>query len=309
MMDKPRRQRRSVSGILLLDKPAGITSNAALQQVKRLYNADKAGHTGSLDPLASGMLPVCLGEATKIAGFLLDADKQYRAVCRLGVTTTTGDAEGEVLEEKPVPVLSPRTVESVLQRFRGEIRQVPPMYSALKHQGQPLYKLARRGQEVERQARTVTVKRLTQVSLEADRLELEIRCSKGTYIRTLAEDIGERLGCGAHLAALRRVSTEPFEEAGMVGFEQLARAAGQGMEALDALLLSPDVALSGLPEVSLGQDTAHYFRQGQAVWIPRAPVGGLLRIYSRDGGQAFLGIGRVLEDGRIAPKRLIFAEK
>lgn len=308
-MDKPRRQRRNVSGILLLDKPSGVTSNAALQQVKRLYNAEKAGHTGSLDPLASGMLPVCLGEATKIAGFLLDADKQYRAVCRLGLTTTTGDAEGEVLEDKPVPVLSPRTVEPVLQMFRGEIRQVPPMYSALKHQGQPLYKLARRGQEVERQARTVILERLTLVSLEADRLELDIRCSKGTYIRTLAEDIGGKLGCGAHLAALRRVSTEPFEEAGMVGFEQLTRAAEQGVEALDGLLLSPDVALSGLPEVNLGQDTAHYFRQGQAVWIPQAPVEGLLRIYSRNGGQAFLGIGQVLEDGRIAPKRLIFAEK
>lgn len=308
-MDKPRRQRRNVSGILLLDKPPGISSNAALQQVKRLYNADKAGHTGSLDPLADGMLPVCLGEATKIAGFLLDADKEYRAVCRLGVTTTTGDAEGEVLEEKPVPVLSPRTVEPVLQMFRGEIRQVPPMYSALKYQGQPLYKLARRGQQVERQARTVTLKRLTLLSFQENRLELEVRCSKGTYIRTLAEDIGARLGCGAHLVSLRRVLTEPFEEAGMVGMEQLSRAAERGMEALDGLLLSPDSALSGLPEVSLGQDTAHYFRQGQPVWIPGVPVEGLLRIYSRESGQAFLGIGQVLEDGRIAPKRLIFAEK
>lgn len=308
-MGTPRRQKRNVNGILLLDKPPGISSNAALQQVKRLYNADKAGHTGSLDPLASGMLPLCLGEATKIAGFLLDSDKQYRAVCRLGVTTTTGDAEGEVLEEKPVPVLSPRTVEPVLKMFRGEIKQVPPMYSALKYQGQPLYKLARRGQEVERQARPVTIKRLTLVSLRENLLELAIQCSKGTYIRTLAEDIGERLGCGAHLASLRRVFTEPFEEAGMASWEQLTRAAEQGMEALDAFLLSPDAALAGWPEVSLSQDTAHYFCRGQAVWIPQAPVEGLLRIYSREGGQAFLGIGQVLEDGRIAPKRLIFAEK
>lgn len=308
-MIKPGRQRRNISGILLLDKPSGISSNAALQQVKRLYNASKAGHTGSLDPLAGGMLPVCLGEATKIAGFLLDADKHYRAECRLGVTTTTADAEGEVLMEKPVPVLSPRTLEPVLDMFRGEIQQIPPMYSALKHQGQPLYKLARQGQEVERQARGVTIKRLTLVSFNDSLLELDIQCSKGTYIRTLAEDIGERLGCGAHLAALRRVSTAPFEAAAMVDLEQLGRASEQGMEALDAFLLPPDAALPDWPQVSMNPETALYFCRGQAVWIPQAPVEGLLRVYSCQGGQGFLGIGQVLEDGRIAPKRLIFAEK
>lgn len=294
---------------MLLDKPPGISSNAALQQVKRLYNADKAGHTGNLDPLAGGMLPVCLGEATKIAAFLLDADKRYRAQCRLGVTTTTGDTEGEVLAEKPVPALSPRTVEPVLELFRGEIQQVPPMYSALKHRGQPLYKLARQGQVVERQPRKVTIKQLRLISLQDNLLELDILCSKGTYIRTLAEDIGERLGCGAHLTALRRISTAPFAEAGMIGLEQLTRAAEEGMDALDAFLLPPDAALTDWPHVSMNPDTALYFCRGQAVWIPQAPVEGLLRIYSREDRQGFLGIGQVLEDGRIAPKRLIFAEK
>lgn len=308
-MAKPGRLKRNVSGILLLDKPSGISSNAALQQVKRLYNAAKAGHTGNLDPLANGMLPICLGEATKIAAFLLDADKHYRAECRLGATTTTGDTEGEVLVERPVPVLSSRTIEPILERFRGEIQQVPPMYSALKHHGQPLYKLARQGREVERQARTVAIKQLTLVSLKDDLLELDIRCSKGTYIRTLAEDIGERLGCGAHLAALRRLSTSPFEEGDMVDLERLSRVAEQGVEALDALLLPPDAALSNWPQISMNPDAVLYFCRGQAVWIPQAPVGGLLRIYSRKGQQGFLGVGQVLEDGRIAPKRLIFAEK
>lgn len=309
-MAKSGRQRRNVSGILLLDKPTGISSNAALQQVKRLYNADKAGHTGSLDPLAGGMLPVCLGEATKIAAFLLDADKHYRAECRLGVTTTTGDAEGEVLEEKSVPILSQQGLEPVLDMFRGEIEQIPPMYSALKYQGQPLYKLARRGQEVERQPRRVSIKRLALVSLRDNCLELDVRCSKGTYIRTLAEDIGEKLGCGGHLAALRRLSTEPFDEAGMVTLEQLSQVAEQDTEALDAFLLPPDAALSDWPQVCLGSDTAVYFCRGQAVWVPRVPAGGLLRIYDRqEDGVTFLGIGQVLEDGRIAPKRLIFAEK
>ncbi|HEX7026908.1 MAG TPA: tRNA pseudouridine(55) synthase TruB [Gammaproteobacteria bacterium] len=308
-MNKPGRQKRNVSGILLLDKPRGLGSNAALQRVKRLFNAAKAGHTGNLDPLASGMLPVCLGEATKIAAFLLDADKHYRAECRLGVTTSTGDTEGDVLTEKPVPALTPRTIEPVLDMFRGEIQQVPPMYSALKHRGQPLYKLARQGLEVERRPRPVTIKQLTLVSFKDNLLELDIRCSKGTYIRTLAEDIGMRLGCGAHLTALRRLSSTPFNEAGMVGPERLSGAAEQGYGALDALLLPPDAALSDWPEVSMNPDTALYFCRGQAVWIPRAPVGGLLRIYSHEGGPGFLGIGQVLEDGRIAPKRLIFAEK
>jgi tRNA pseudouridine55 synthase len=308
-MSKPGRQKRSVSGILLLDKPRGVSSNAALQQVKRLFNAAKAGHTGNLDPLASGMLPVCLGEATKIAAFLLDADKHYRAECRLGVTTATGDTEGEVLAEKPVPVLSPRTIEPVLKSFRGEIQQVPPMYSALKYRGQPLYKLARQGQEVERQPRPVTIRRLTLLSYKDNLLTLDIRCSKGTYVRTLAEDIGERLGCGAHLTALRRLSTAPFDEADMVDLERLSRAAEQGAGALDAFLLPADAALADWPQVSMSPDTALWFCRGQAVWVPQAPVKGLLRIYSREEGRGFLGIGQVLEDGRIAPKRLIFAEK
>ena len=198
------RQRRPVSGIVLLDKPVGWTSNAALQTVKRLYQAQKAGHTGSLDPLASGLLPLCLGEATKLSGVLLNADKTYRFTCRLGVTTATGDAEGEIIATRPVGPLSREQVEAALRRFTGVIQQTPPMYSAVKRDGQPLYKLARRGIEVERAPREVTVRELRLLRLEGGELECELRCSKGTYVRVLAADLGETLGCGAHVAALRR---------------------------------------------------------------------------------------------------------
>ncbi len=302
-MTATRRERRDVSGVLLLDKPPGLTSNQALQLVKRLYRARKAGHTGSLDPLASGMLPLCLGEATKISAYLLDADKHYRFTCKLGETTTTGDAEGKVLVRRAVGSLDAARVAEVLVRFRGELRQVPPMYSALKHQGKRLYELARQGIEVERPARTVRIHSLDLVALEGDRLSCEVVCSKGTYVRTLAEDVGEALGCGAHVVALRRLGVAPYEAARMVDLDTVRARSEAGLEALDALLLPLDTALGGWPALTVTGDSAHYLRSGQAVLVPRAPTAGHVRLY--DGEGRLLGIGEILDDGRVGPRRLI----
>ena len=239
-MAQVKRIRRNVSGVLILDKPRGMSSNAALQKVRWLLNAEKAGHTGSLDPLATGVLPLCFGEATKFSQYLLDADKGYETLARLGVTTTTGDAEGEVLEERQVTV-GREALEAVLPRFRGEIEQVPPMYSALKKDGQPLYKLARAGEVVEREARSVTIARLELLAFEAPCATLAVSCSKGTYIRTLVEDIGRELGCGAHVAALRRTQAGPFGLAQAVTLEELVQVHAEGgNEALDRFLLPVD---------------------------------------------------------------------
>ncbi len=304
-MAKPKRHLRNVHGLLLLDKPVGVSSNDALQRAKRFYRARKAGHTGSLDPIASGLLVVCFGEATKLSAFLLEADKHYRTVFRLGVRTETGDAEGRVLETRPVGELDAAAVEPVLARFRGEIQQVPPMFSAIKHQGRRLYELAREGIEVAREPRTVHIHRLDLLGLRGDLLELDIVCSKGTYIRTLAEDIGQALGCGAHVHALRRLGAGPFDEQqGMVRLEQLEERAEEGPHALDALLLPLDAALADRPAVHLTADMAFYARAGQAVLVPGAPTEGLVRLYDENG--AFLGVGRALDDGRIGPKRLVF---
>ena len=297
------RDRRSVSGVLLLDKPVGWTSNAALQAVKRLYRAKKAGHTGSLDPLASGLLPLCLGEATKLSGLLLNADKSYRFICRLGATTTTGDADGEIVLTRPVGALSHARVEDALQRFRGVIRQVPPMYSALKRGGQPLYELARQGLEVEREPREVTVRELRLLRLDDAELECELRCSKGTYVRALAADLGEALGCGAHVVALRRTAVKPYDATRMVTLETLRERATGDLAALDALLLPPDSAVAQWPAVRVGGDAAFYLRQGQPVLVPRAPTQGWVRLYQDD--EQFLGIGEILDDGRVTPRRLL----
>ncbi len=303
-MGRKRARGRRIDGILLLDKPVGITSNAALQQVKRLYRARKAGHTGSLDPQASGLLPICLGEATKLSGFLLDADKRYEGTCRLGVRTTTADAEGEVVETRPVPPLSEARVREVLARFTGEIQQVPPMHSAVKVNGQPLYKLAHQGLEVERKPRTVTIYELELTRLAGDELDIRMRCSKGTYVRTLAEEIGEVLGCGAHLAALRRTAVGPFDVADAIPLAELERLAeAGGLEALDARLLPMEAALADWPAVTLTANSAYYLRQGQPVLVPQAPTSGWVRLFGED--QGFLGVGQVLDDGRIAPRRLV----
>lgn len=295
-----RRTCRPIDGVLLLDKPVGYTSNEALQVTKRLLNACKAGHTGSLDPIATGLLPLCFGEATKLSQFLIDADKRYWAVFRLGVATTTHDAEGEVTATRPVS-LRRAEVEAALHAFVGAIEQVPPMYSAIKRAGRPLYELARAGLEVERAPRAVTIHAIELLALEADRLEIEIDCSKGTYIRSLAHDLGERLGCGAHVAELRRLG---------VGALSVARAVP--LAALEALpdpvaraqhLLPPDEVLPTIPEVKLTSLATHYLCQGQPVSARHGFAPGWVRLY--DDAHRFLGIGQVLDDGRVAPRRLM----
>jgi tRNA pseudouridine55 synthase len=288
-----------------LDKPIGLGSNEALQIVKRLYEAQKAGHTGSLDRLASGMLPICFGEATKISGYLLNASKRYTATIALGVRTTTGDAEGEVIEERPVPELRCEDVERVLARFRGDIRQVPPMHSAIKRQGQRLYKLAHQGLVVEREPRDVTIHELVLTGRDARTLSIEVGCSKGTYIRTLAEDIGEGLGCGAHVCALRRVGAGPYTADEMSSLDAIRALAEQGHDALDAILIPMESALREWPSVRLTGDVAYYLRRGQAVLVPHAPTRGWVRITGPE--KRFIGVGEVLDDGRIAPRRLVNA--
>ena len=281
----------------------GMTSNGALQIVKRLFNARKAGHTGSLDPLATGVLPLCLGEATKISGFLLDATKGYRSRFKLGIRTDSGDADGTVIATHPVGLLSLDTVNAVLERFVGEIVQIPPMHSAIKQNGVPLYKLAHQGLEVERQPRSVTIHQLTLLRFENDELEVSVRCSKGTYIRVLAEDIGTALGCGAHVMQLRRDMVGPYTLAQVLTMQQLQNDSQQGMENLDRHLLPIDSALVDWPGVKLSDDAAYFLSRGQTVFIPRTSERGLVRLFN--GQMNFLGIGQVLDDGRVAPRRLI----
>jgi tRNA pseudouridine55 synthase len=305
-MSRRKLRGRPVDGVVLLDKPIGLTSNQALQAVKRLFDARKAGHTGSLDPLATGMLPICLGEATKLSAYLLNADKCYLVECRLGVTTETGDREGTVRCERPVPRLSASEVEAVLGGFRGQILQVPPMYSALRHQGQRLYELARRGLEVERQPRSVSIHELRCEVQRSSHLALQVRCSKGTYVRSLVEDIGEALGCGAHVTALRRVSVGPYEGSAMVTLEGLGHLANNGFCELDSTLLPVDSALEQWPRLNLNTDLAFYLRNGQPVLVPRAPADGMVRLY--DGESHFLGVGEIIDDGRVAPRRLVQVE-
>jgi len=294
-----KRIKRPVNGVFLLDKPLGFSSNQALQKVKYLYQAAKAGHTGSLDPLATGLLPICLGEATKFSHFLLDADKSYRALIKLGSTTTTGDAEGEVLTTAEVNVTE-RTLNQSLGQLTGQIEQVPPMYSALKHQGKALYEYAREGVEIERKSRTVTIHRITLERFEHDLVELVVSCSKGTYIRTLAEDIGAILGCGAHLAGLRRLSTAHLGLENAITLEQLE---AMSMEFRDQALLPVEATISNLPEVTLDVDSVYYLKRGQYVWKSGFNQSGPFRIHAENG--EFLGIGEQTAEGKIAPRRLI----
>lgn len=297
-----KRRGRNISGILVLDKAKGQSSNQCLQQAKHLFQAAKAGHTGSLDPLATGVLPLCFGEATKISQFLLDSDKQYLATLRLGVKTDTGDAQGSVLEQHPVKDIDTEQLERILDGFRGEIEQIPSMYSALKHEGVPLYKLARQGKSIERKKRRVQIYKLTLLEQQEDRLVLDIHCSKGTYVRTLADDLGDRLGVGAHVEALRRTAAGPFDLGQAHTFEELqTRFAEGGVSALDELLIPADLAVPGLPAVKLPATTADFVLQGQAVIVRHLPTQGLVRMYRED---SFIGIGEILDDGRLAPRRL-----
>lgn len=336
-------KKRSINGILLLDKPRGMTSNQALQTAKQLFSASKVGHTGSLDPLATGLLPLCFGEATKFSQFLLNADKIYRVSARLGIKTNTGDAEGEVIASRPVAHYSRDQLEHTLSAFRGSISQIPPMFSALKHNGRPLYKLARQGIVVERSPRTVTIHSLCLLddysgtyspsgqraeqmkqadvthryegselsdntdknSSEKNLLHLEIKCSKGTYIRTLIEDIGEALGCGAYVHDLRRLGVANYLAEQMVSLE--------GLHALsqaecDQKLLSLDSLLNEWPVLEVSQAAAYYLYRGQAVLLPNLPKQGLLRLLLQESGR-FIGVGEILEDGRVTPRRLVDVNK
>lgn len=294
-----KRQKKNINGILLLDKPIGFSSNQALQKIKWLLKAAKAGHTGTLDPLATGLLPLCFGEATKFAHFLTDADKTYIATIKLGATTTTGDAEGEVLTTSPVNV-SRSDFEQACQQFTGEISQTPPMYSALKFEGKALYEYARAGVEIERKARRVTIQNIEVNSFAGDVAVISVTCSKGTYIRTLAEDIGKQLGCGAHLIGLRRTATADYQIAQAVTLEQFE---AMSEEERLAVLAPPDSAVHYLPAITLDDDAAFYLLQGQAVWRSGAIPTGLLRLYNEQ--QVFLGLGELQDDGKIAPKRLM----
>ena len=306
-----RRRGRPVNGILVLDKPIGESSNRSLQIAKRLYDAAKAGHTGSLDPLATGVLPLCFGEATKFSQYLLDADKGYESTFTLGRTTATADAEGETLVVSDASAVTEAQVEAAIGSLRGAIEQLPPMYSALKQNGQPLYKLARQGIEVERKLRPVVIKvfdlRAFRGGAEAE-VDVVIECSKGTYVRTLAEDLGRALGCGAHVSALRRTRSGPFTLADSVTMATLAALKdNEQLAQMDQLLLPADAALGGLPLVTLSESGGFYLRQGQPVLVPNAPCSGMVRVALPDG--EFLGVGEILDDGRVAPRRLIVTNR
>ncbi len=309
-MGRPRRRGRDIHGVLLLDKPQGMSSNDVLQKVKRLYNANKAGHTGALDPLATGMLPICLGEATKFSQYLLDADKRYRVIARLGQRTDTSDADGNIVEERPLQ-FTQQQLEQALEHFRGDTQQVPTMFSALKYQGRPLYDYARQGITVPREARPITVYELLFIRWEGEELELEIHCSKGTYIRTIIDDLGERLSCGAHVSMLRRLQVDRYPAEKMVTLAQLqqwvADADAAGTPAamqLDPLLLPMDTPAAAYPMVSLPQASSHWFKLGQAVQVAGAPSDGLVRVFEMETDK-FLGMAQIDDQGRVAPKRLV----
>lgn len=308
-MGRPSRRGRDIDGIVLLDKPLGLSSNDLLQKVKRLFHANKAGHTGALDPLATGMLPICLGEATKFSQHLLDADKRYRVTARLGQRTDTSDAEGAIISERPVS-LTLAQLEPALEHFRGETQQVPSMYSALKYQGRPLYEYARQGIDVPRPCRPIKVYELLLVRWDQENVELEIHCSKGTYIRTIVDDLGEMLGCGAHVIALRRLAVAQYPAARMVTLEHLRALTGEQptapdtLAALDALLLPMDSAVSNMPEVNLPASVAGLVRMGQPVAISDELSPGLVRLTEGE-QRRFYGVGEIMAIGRLAPRRLV----
>ena len=304
-----RRKGRDVNGILVIDKPAGVTSNGILQQVKRLFGAAKAGHTGALDPLATGVLPLCFGEATKFSQMMLDSDKAYIATARLGVRTETGDSEGAVVAENPVPAgLTAEVLEPLLDGFRGDIQQVPSMYSALKHKGRPLYEYAREGIEVERPARPVTIYELTLLDIRENELDIAVSCTKGTYIRSLVEDIGEALGCGAHVTALRRTMASGFTLADAHAVSDLEAMRERG-ESLDGLLVAPDAALSMFPEHRLAGQALVSILNGQPVRIPGQAYDGFVRLYANESAnESFVGLAEAFPEGEqtnLVPRRLV----
>jgi tRNA pseudouridine55 synthase len=299
---------RDVSGILLLNKPLGLSSNTALQRARYLFRAKKAGHTGSLDPQATGVLPLCFGEATKVSGYLLNSDKRYITTVQLGQTTTTGDTEGEILTSIPVTEISDKTLQHILDQFTGDIVQIPPMYSALKHNGTPLYKLARQGIEIKRKQRDITIYTLTLLQRTIDTLILDIHCSKGTYIRTLAQDIGDALGFGAHITSLQRTEVSPFNCSITYSLDTLQQLSEEDSQTpnpkkLDTLLLPIDSALIHYPKIILNDEESNRVKTGLKVARDDIPNASLIRLYQQS--DQFIGIGRLSSDNLLAPKRMM----
>ncbi|MBE9533349.1 MAG: tRNA pseudouridine(55) synthase TruB [Proteobacteria bacterium] len=301
-MGRRNKKGRNITGIVIIDKPTGRTSNHVLQQVKRLFDAKKAGHTGALDPLATGVLPICLGEATKVSSYLLDADKAYHVTCKLGVVTDSGDSDGEILSTSEIPQFDEQAILDLLPKFIGEQDQVPPMFSALKYQGQPLYKLARQGIEVERKSRRITIYDIQLLSITEDSFSLAVRCSKGTYIRTLVEDISHDLGCGGHVSALRRVTAAGYDLQQSLTVEQLMEIAEKGIDSLDSLLLPTEDALPDWPMVVCNDDEVSALRHGQYIQAEQAFESKNIRLFSAD--KSFIGLGEMSEQGVVAPKRV-----
>ena len=303
-MSKPRKRGRDIHGVFLLDKPQGMSSNDIMQKVKRIFQANKAGHTGALDPLATGMLPICLGEATKFSQFLLDADKRYLVTAKLGERTDTSDAEGQIVESREVKVKTPEIL-TALEQFRGDILQVPTMFSALKHNGKPLYEYARQGITVEREARPITIFELNFIEYNAPYLTLEVHCSKGTYIRTLVDDLGELLGCGAHVTMLRRTAVADYPTEKMLDWNALqALAEAQDLALLDALLLPMDTAVAKLPALTLNESQTQGIGFGQRVKFDNPNrLQGQVRLFSHE--NRFLGVAVIDENNVIRPQRLV----
>jgi len=305
-MGRRNKKGRNVTGIIIIDKPTGRSSNHVLQQVKRLFDAKKAGHTGSLDPLATGVLPICLGEATKVSSYLLDGDKRYQVTCQLGVITDSGDSDGNVVSTLPIPEITQQSLLAVLPDFTGQQDQVPPMFSALKFQGQPLYKLARQGIEVERKSRTVTIFDITLLSYTADSFTLDVTCSKGTYIRTLVEDISHALKTGGHVTMLRRIEAAGYDISQAVSIESLEQTAQQGIVALDDLLLPTEQALADWPSVKASDEQVIALRHGQQIQVEQAFESAQIRLFDQQG--YFLGLGEMTVTGVISPKRVFVLE-
>jgi tRNA pseudouridine55 synthase len=301
-----RKKGRSISGILIVDKPTGRSSNHVLQQVKRLFDAKKAGHTGALDPLATGVLPICLGEATKVSSYLLDADKRYHVTCQLGAITDSGDSDGQILSTSDIPHFSEQDVLNLLPDFTGEQDQVPPMFSALKHQGQPLYKLARQGIEVERKSRRIIIYKLQLLSITSDSFTLDVECSKGTYIRTLVEDISHALGSGGHVTMLRRISAAGYTLKQAISIEQLEKIAEQGLARLDKALLPTENALPDWPSIDATDDMIDALRHGQTIIVNQPFESTKVRLF--DSNKQFIGLGEMTEQGIVAPKRVFVIE-
>jgi len=306
-MGRRNRKGRNITGIIVIDKPTGRSSNHVLQQVKRLFDAKKAGHTGSLDPLATGVLPICLGEATKLSAYLLDGDKRYHVTCQLGVITDSGDSDGTVLEQLTIPTITEQSLLKIIEKFKGEQQQVPPMYSALKHKGQPLYKFARQGIEIERKSRHIKIYDISLISFTSDSFTLDVCCSKGTYIRTLVEDISHGLGTGGHVTMLRRVESAGYKITDAVSIAELEAIAKHGLEALDQSLLPSENALRNWPSVVIDPQQVIALRLGQTAQVADKFKSAQIRLFDQQ--KSFLGLGEMTESGIVSPKRVFVVEE